>query len=136
MCSYPTCIDVLSNTISMYFCLISSVKSRKSLKPHQRELCVCMYTLFTLSHYFFPFQFWKREKEKVGAKPYSSVWTAELIEVGYKRKWLKQKEKLLQTRDMILKDWFASLHVFLFNKIIVFLFNRKSLFSYLTENFI
>ena len=69
-------------------------------------------------------------------KPYSSVWTAELIEVGYEHKWLKQKEKLLQTRDMILKDWFASLHVFLFNKIIVFLFNRKSLFSYLTENFI
>ena len=61
-------------------------------------------------------------------KPYSSVWTAELIEVGYEHKWLKQKEKLLQTRDMILKDWFASLHVFLFN--------RKSLLSYLTENFI
>jgi len=38
-------------------------------------------------------------------KPYSSVWTAELIEVGYKHNWLKQKEKLLQTRDMILKDW-------------------------------
>lgn len=43
-------------------------------------------------------------KVSSAVKLYSSLWTAELIEVGYKHKWLKQKEKLLQTRDMILKD--------------------------------